>query len=54
MSENTIKTDSGIPVKKFYSKEDILNGYESSPGTYPFLRGIHPSMYRERLWTMRQ
>ena len=54
MSENTIKTDSGIPVKKFYSKEDILNGYGSSPGTYPFLRGIHPSMYRERLWTMRQ
>src|SRR5919107_1374602 len=54
MSENTIKTDSGIPVKQFYSKEDIKNGYESSPGTYPFLRGIHPSMYRERLWTMRQ
>src|SRR6478609_3447301 len=54
MSENTIKTDSGIPVKKYYSKEDIINGYESSPGTYPFLRGIHPSMYRERLWTMRQ
>src|SRR6476646_3511898 len=54
MSENTIKTDSGIPVKKFYSKEDIINGYESSPGTYPFLRGIHPSMYREKLWTMRQ
>ena len=54
MNENTIKTDSGIPVKQFYSKEDIINGYESSPGTYPFLRGIHPSMYRERLWTMRQ
>src|SRR5437763_11220902 len=54
MSENTIKTDSGIPVKKFYSKEDIINGYESFPGTYPFLRGIHPTMYRERLWTMRQ
>ena len=24
------------------------------PGTFPFTRGIHPSMYRERLWTMRQ
>src|SRR3954454_21112969 len=54
MSEKTIKTDSGIPVKEFYSKEDIINGYDSSPGTYPFLRGIYPNMYRERLWTMRQ
>ena len=24
------------------------------PGTYPFLRGVYPTMYRERLWTMRQ
>ncbi len=47
MSENTIKTDSGIPVKQFYSKKDILDGYESHPGTYPFLRGVYPTMYRE-------
>jgi methylmalonyl-CoA mutase N-terminal domain/subunit len=54
MNEKTIKTDSGIPVKQYFSKEDSINGFESSPGNYPFLRGIHPSMYRERLWTMRQ
>ena len=54
MNENTIKTDSGITVKQYFSKDEIRNGFESSPGTYPFLRGIHSSMYRERLWTMRQ
>ncbi len=54
MSENTIKTDSGIPVKQFYSKKDIRDGTESEPGTFPFLRGVYPTMYRERLWTMRQ
>jgi methylmalonyl-CoA mutase, N-terminal domain len=54
MSENIIKTDSGIPIKEFFSKKDIQNGDESEPGTYPFLRGLYPSMYRERLWTMRQ
>ncbi|MGN6350469.1 MAG: methylmalonyl-CoA mutase family protein, partial [Candidatus Nitrosocosmicus sp.] len=54
MSEDTIKTDSGIPVKQFFSKKDIKNGYDSDPGSYPYLRGIHPTMYRQRLWTMRQ
>ncbi len=54
MSENTVKTDSGIPVKQFFSKKDIQNRDESEPGTYPFLRGLYPTMYRERLWTMRQ
>lgn len=54
MSEDTFKTDSGIPVKQFFSKKDIKNGYDSEPGSYPYLRGIHPTMYRQRLWTMRQ
>jgi methylmalonyl-CoA mutase N-terminal domain/subunit len=54
MSGDTIKTDSGIPVKQFFSKKDIKSGYDSEPGAYPFLRGIHPTMYRQRLWTMRQ
>ena len=54
MSQNNIKTDSGIPIKEFFSKKDIQNRDESEPGTYPFLRGLYPSMYRERLWTMRQ
>src|SRR5919112_4796489 len=56
MSENSIKTDSGIPVKLFFSKHDMKNENEneSSPGNYPFTRGIHDLMYRQRLWTMRQ
>ncbi len=54
MNENTVKTDSGIPVKQFFSKNDLKNGHESNPGSYPFLRGVYPTMYRERLWTMRQ
>jgi methylmalonyl-CoA mutase, N-terminal domain len=56
MSEdnNSIKTDSNIPVKKYYTSGDIRKENESDPGTYPYLRGIYPTMYRERHWTMRQ
>lgn len=52
--QKQIKTDSNIPVKKFYKSEDTKGEYESDPGTFPFLRGIYPAMYRERHWTMRQ
>ena len=41
------KTNSNIPLKPFY-------GTDPKPGDYPFTSGIYPSMYRERLWTMRQ
>ncbi len=56
MSEdkNSIKTDSNIPVKKYYTEADIKKENESNPGIYPYLRGIYPTMYRERHWTMRQ
>ena len=56
MSEdkNSIKTDSNIPVKKYYTPADIKKENESDPGIYPYLRGIYPTMYRERHWTMRQ
>jgi methylmalonyl-CoA mutase, N-terminal domain len=56
MSEdnNSIKTDSNIPVKKYYTSGDIRKENESDPGKYPYLRGIYPTMYRERHWTMRQ
>lgn len=50
-------TDSGIEVKQLYSEEDVAAGLEDrlgEPGGYPFTRGIHPDMYRSRLWTMRQ
>jgi methylmalonyl-CoA mutase N-terminal domain/subunit len=57
MSEE-IKTSSGIPVEVVYRAED-LEGLDTAakvgePGQYPFTRGIQPTMYRGRLWTMRQ
>jgi methylmalonyl-CoA mutase N-terminal domain/subunit len=50
-------TDSGIEVKRLYEASDVRPGLEErlgAPGEYPFTRGIHPGMYRDRLWTMRQ
>lgn len=47
-----ITTDSGIPIQNLYTK--IPKGTLGKPGTYPFTRGIHAGMYRDRLWTMRQ
>lgn len=52
------ETLSGIEIKRFYTPED-LEGFDylkelGFPGSYPFTRGIQPTMYRGRLWTMRQ
>ena len=50
-------TDSGIEVKPLYTESDLsaeLDKRLGEPGEYPFTRGIHPDMYRGRLWTMRQ
>ncbi|MFH1010306.1 MAG: methylmalonyl-CoA mutase family protein [bacterium] len=49
-------TPSGIPIKRLYEPSDAESiekelGY---PGFYPFTRGVQPTMYRGRLWTMRQ
>ncbi len=44
---------SGIPVYPLYGPDDHLVTREL-PGEFPFTRGIHPSMYRGRSWTMRQ
>jgi methylmalonyl-CoA mutase N-terminal domain/subunit len=50
--------NAGIPVKPVYRPEDAAGlDYArdlGDPGEYPFTRGIHPDMYRARLWTMRQ
>lgn len=52
------KTASGIHIKQIYTPVDIESlDYErdlGQPGTYPFTRGPHPTMYRGRLWTLRQ
>src|SRR5882724_11287702 len=51
-------TVSGVPIDALYTA-DSLNGFDPDtdlgyPGQYPFARGVHASMYRSRLWTMRQ
>ncbi|MFQ6127304.1 MAG: methylmalonyl-CoA mutase [Thermoplasmata archaeon] len=52
------QTLSSIPAKRVYTPADIRNlDYLADvgfPGEFPFTRGIHPTMYRGRLWTMRQ
>lgn len=48
-------TDSGIPVERIYLPSD--REYAASagfPGEFPFTRGVYPTMYRNRHWTMRQ
>src|SRR5437016_5792248 len=50
-----IKTDSGIPVRRVYKRKSLRKKtQDKDPGRFPYLRGIYPSMYRERVWTMRQ
>src|SRR5260221_14167192 len=52
------RTLSGIPVERLYTEESLGDwqpeealGY---PGEFPYTRGIYPTMYRGRFWTMRQ
>ncbi|MBI2345772.1 MAG: methylmalonyl-CoA mutase family protein, partial [Deltaproteobacteria bacterium] len=51
-------TVSSAPIDRLYTPEDLPNlDYErdlSYPGEYPYTRGVYPTMYRGRLWTMRQ
>ncbi|HEY5053209.1 MAG TPA: methylmalonyl-CoA mutase family protein [Solirubrobacterales bacterium] len=49
-------TMSGHPIEPLYTAEDVADDDEriGYPGEYPFTRGPYPSMYRGRLWTMRQ
>ena len=48
-------TVSGEPVEPLYTDEDLPDPAEIGlPGEYPYTRGVYPSMYRGRLWTMRQ
>ncbi|PWK05206.1 acyl-CoA mutase large subunit family protein [Tumebacillus permanentifrigoris] len=50
-------TTSETPVKRLYTPEDVQGGYMDKlgfPGEYPFTRGVQPTMYRSRFWTMRQ
>jgi methylmalonyl-CoA mutase N-terminal domain/subunit len=57
MRKEKFQTLSGIPVKPFYTPEDITDfnykGNLGNPGEVPFTRGIYPTMYRGQLWTKR-
>jgi methylmalonyl-CoA mutase, N-terminal domain len=53
-----VVNESGIEIKPLYTAEDVDAsggfGFLGKPGEYPFVRGIHPLMYRHRPFTMRQ
>src|SRR5580700_10441871 len=59
---HSFRTLSGEPIRELYTAADLAPETGSGapddpvglPGEYPFTRGIHPTMYRGRLWTMRQ
>ena len=51
------QTSSGIPLPRILTPPADTSDYPAKtgfPGEYPFTRGVQPSMYRSRLWTMRQ
>src|SRR5439155_669184 len=51
------RSPSGLPIAPVYRPEDGSVDYArelGDPGTFPYTRGIQPTMYRGRLWTMRQ
>ncbi len=56
--EPSFKTTSHIELKRLYTPLDIADldycGESGFPGEFPFTRGVQPTMYRGRLWTMRQ
>jgi methylmalonyl-CoA mutase, N-terminal domain len=58
MAEDLRRTDSGIEIEPLYGPAE-LESFDPKrdlgfPGAFPFTRGVYPSMYRGRLWTMRQ
>ena len=52
------RTLSGLPIDSLYTQDDLAGSDSESsigyPGEFPYTRGIYPTMYRGRLWTMRQ
>ncbi|MBT89635.1 MAG: methylmalonyl-CoA mutase [Spirochaetales bacterium] len=55
--KKNFSTTSGIEIDRFYTKDSCaenLDSKNSLPGEFPFTRGVQPTMYRGRLWTMRQ
>src|SRR5579864_7873277 len=51
------QTECGIPLKRIYTAADVADISADElgfPGAYPFVRGVYPTMYRGRPWTIRQ
>ncbi|HEX6560225.1 MAG TPA: methylmalonyl-CoA mutase family protein, partial [Longimicrobiales bacterium] len=48
------RTPSGIEVRRLYDADDVARSELGEAGEFPFTRGVYPTMYRGRLWTMRQ
>ena len=55
-SRESYVTGAGLPVKRVYGPQDLPESWDEIglPGQYPYTRGPYPTMYRGRLWTMRQ
>src|SRR5580698_9809190 len=53
-SAKSYRTISGLPLDAVYGPEQLAGLDVSEAGHYPYIRGIHESMYRGKLWTMRQ
>ena len=55
LRQQEFKTSSGIPIAPLYGPGELdYDGKLGLPGQYPFTRGVQPTMYRGRYWTMRQ
>jgi len=58
MANDVKRTDSGIEIAPLYSQDTVAGWDPASqlgfPGTAPYTRGVYPTMYRGKLWTMRQ
>src|SRR5829696_10416238 len=57
MTQDPRTTESGFPLKTVYGPDDLpedLAPKLGEPGAYPYTRGVYPSMYTSRPWTMRQ
>jgi methylmalonyl-CoA mutase N-terminal domain/subunit len=53
-AEKSYRTLSGLPLEPVYGPGDLPSLDLPAPGEFPYTRGIHESMYRGKLWTMRQ
>ncbi len=57
--DEEFSTVSSLPIDRLYTREDLGRDWDPAeqlgyPGEFPYTRGIHPTMHRGRLWTMRQ